>query len=146
MKVFKFKLDAILNLKNLAKNEALQTYVVFQQKRRTLEDQAEKSTEKIYDLRRKIDNQRQSLSVAHKNAYYLEVLDHEQLKLTLTKEKISQAKKEEKAALQYYLILKKEEEIIKKMKFNIKKKHDSAAQLSEQKDLEERINQRTYKP
>lgn len=146
MKVFKFKLDAILNLKNLAKNEALQSYVVFQQKRRTLEDQAEKSMEKIYDVRRKIDNQRQSLSVAHKNAYYLEVLDHEQLKLTLTKEKISQAKKEEKAALQYYLILKKEEEIIKKMKFNIKKKHDSAAQLSEQKDLEERINQRTYKP
>ncbi len=143
MKVFKFKLEAILNLRTMAKNEALQDYVLAQQKRKALEEQAEGYKETLYALQTKIDMYRQSLSVAHDNAYYLEVLEHEQLKLRRTNEKISQAKKEEKAALQYYLVLKKEEEIIKKMKHNIKKKHTSAEQIAEQKDLGAMVHTRT---
>jgi hypothetical protein len=143
MKAFTFKLQAILNLRTMAKNEALQSYVASQQKRKALEEEVELYKERIYKWQKNIDRQRQSLSVAHDNAYYLELLDHEQLKIRRANEKIEQAKKEEKAALKYYLILKKEEEIIKKMKHNIKKKHDSATQLAEQKDLDAMSNQRT---
>lgn len=144
MKAFKFKLHAILQLKAMAKNEALQAYVLAQQKRQALEEEAEGYKDNLYNVQKNIDTERQSLSVAHKNAYYLEVLDHERLKLKCVNQKILQAKKEEKEALQYYRILKQEEEIVKKLKCNLKKKHEHAALLAEQKDLEEMINQRAY--
>ena len=92
MKVFTFKLQAILNLRTMAKNEALQSYVASQQKKKALEEEVELYKERIYKWQKNIDRQRQSLSVAHDNAYYLELLEHEQLKIRRANEKIDQAK------------------------------------------------------
>jgi hypothetical protein len=142
MKAFKFKLHAILALKTLAKNEALQVYNLAYHKRQTLEAQADSYKDKIYALEKNIDRERQSLSVAHKNAYYMEVLEHEHLKLKYVNEKIQLVKKEEKEALQDYLRAKQEEEMIKKMKFKLKAKYTSEVNLAEAKELEEMMNQR----
>lgn len=142
MKAFKFKLHAILALKHLAKNEALQAYTAALQKRQALELEIDSYNEKRYALEKNIDKERESLSIAHKNAYYIEVLEHEKLKILCATEKLRDLKQAEKAALQEYLQAKQEEEMIKKMKVKLKAKHAQEAHLSEAKELEESINQR----
>src|SRR5690606_5727589 len=137
MKAFRFSLEAILELRRRAQEEAALALASVRRRLAQLEKEHERQVRKIQNLRETIGKQRLAGVVAGKEKGFREALRHEEIALGELAKNVTSAGEEEAAARAALLKARMNAEALEELKVRRKEKFDREWERKEEKQLQE---------
>jgi flagellar protein FliJ len=145
MKPFKFKLDAVLKLRDFEKQAAHEAYAQAIKRRREIEDGCQYVSENLKKVQSEISSMRQAVFPAAMQQYFFGALQDLQDQLKKLMLELSKAEKAEEKKLNEFLQAKTKVDMLDKLKSKRFEAHFKEELYKEEKEIGDLVNSR-YKP